>query len=141
MKKPTMRTRLINFANKHPEGFTVAQAREGLKSTSSRCSVLLWKMKKDGELTHDAKTKQYKLTGVNKAPALPAAPKAEKPIVLAPKGSYERENTDLKFQVAQLRNELARMDREQANSVAIIRYLEDKLFKAIQHDARNGRNA
>lgn len=134
-----MRTRLINFANKHPEGFTVAQAREGLKSTSSRCSVLLWKMKKDGELTHDAKTKQYKLTGVNKAPAVPAA--EPKPITFPVRTAADREIRDLKFQVGQMRTELERMDREQANAVAVIRYLEDKLFKAIQHDARNGRNA
>lgn len=162
MKKKSLMQRIINAATINPKGVTAAQIKNSVSNTPNAVSVALWKLKKDGVLTHDPKTGVYTLTGVNKSEAVatPVAPAATpkkrgrpaKPKAItvsvhsdlpAPKES--KEVTNLKFQVSQLSLELkemteraARLNVQYEDALAVIRFLEDKLFKAIQFDARRG---
>lgn len=140
MKKLSARSQLVNFAKKHPEGFTVAQARQHVKGTPSRISVLLWQLKKDGELKHDPKTGIYVLTDVNK----PAETTNEVDEVKDLKNMLTRADSsyaDLAGQLVAAKTENKKVKEHYEDALAIIRYLEDKLFKAIQYNARNGSNA
>lgn len=143
MKKITVRQQVMRFADKHPEGFTAAQAREAIKVTAKRLYVVLWQMKKAGVLTHDEAAHTYALTGVNKkkvAPEVPPPmvpmPEPQKPIVI----KDTKEVSSLRFQVSQLKKYNEEVEERYNDALAIVRYLEDKLFRAIQHDARRGSN-
>lgn len=50
----------------------------------------------------------------------------------------ERDNRFLKGNIQELNHQLTKLNIQYEDSLTIIRYLEDKLFKAIQFDARNG---
>ena len=148
MKKVSNVKRVIDFAKNSPNGFTVEDVKQQVKGVvPNSLYSLLWKLKKSGFLTHDPETHKYmvadasaiKLTAVNKT----AKPK--KHVIgatpLPPKGSDEREIRELGYRVHGLKNQVTRIEGQYIDALAIIRYLEDKLFKAIQHDARNGSNS
>ena len=148
MKKVSNVKRVIDFAKNSPNGFTVEDVKQQVKGVvPNSLYSLLWKLKKSGFLTHDPETHKYmvadasaiKLTAVNKT----AKPKKHVigAVPLPPKGSDEREIRELGYRVHGLKNQVTRIEGQYIDALAIIRYLEDKLFKAIQHDARNGSNS
>ena len=109
---------------------------------TSRMSVVLWQLKKAGVITHNLKTGFYSLTPVNKKEAEPVEePKVapvvkEKQLHIAQRDAkYYKELADMRMEV------ITRIKQEHEDALSVIRYLEDKLFKAIQFDARNGRNS
>lgn len=151
MKKVSNLKRVINLAKNSPDGFTVEDVKKvapGIIPNS--LYSMLWKLKKTGFLTHNKETGKYTVAdaaAVNHAAAEKLTP-VNKPKIrlqsaqpLPPKGSQEREIRELNFHVQQLRAQIMRMEGQYNDALAIIRYVEDKLFKAIQHDARNGSNS
>lgn len=148
MKKVSKTQQVIELAKNSPNGFTTEDVKRQVKGIlPNSLYSMLWKFKKSGFLTHDPETHKYmvadasaiKLTAVNKTAkpkkhVIGAAP-------LPPKGSDEREIRELGYRVHGLKNQVSRIEGQYIDALAIIRYLEDKLFKAIQHDARNGRNS
>lgn len=139
MKKLTVRQQVMRFAGKHPEGFTAAQAREVIKTDSKRLYVVLWQMKKAGVLKHDEAAHTYALTGVNKEtkPVFVQPPEAQQ-IKYASKHELEAERWRSSYE--ELSARATKLNVQYEDALAVVRYLEDKLFKAIQHDVRRGSN-
>lgn len=171
MKKKTLTQRIVHAATISPNGITAQQIKNAVSNTPNAVSVALWKLKKDGVLSHDTKTGVYTLTGVNKSEAeaapvvanatpanpkpvakkrgRPAKPKAKKVTVsvhdkfFADRQEMLRRSdeayADLAARMQRLQGEHVRLGEQHTDALAVIRYLEDKLFKAIQIiDARRG---
>ena len=62
MKKKTLIQRIIHAATINPDGVTVTQLKNAVPNTPNAVSVALWRLKKEGVLTHDSKTGVYKLS-------------------------------------------------------------------------------
>ena len=160
---------IIKYAAKHPEGFTSGDLSSVITNKTSRKSVMLWQLKKDGVLEHNKQTGVYKL--VKPIPVMEDTVTKAIPEVVAdtiaevtagkPKRKYTRRAKKVdkfesnaamakRLQVAEkyalelqprldyMRKEYKVLSDKYTDALAIIRYLEEKLFKAIQHDARNG---
>jgi hypothetical protein len=145
MNQVTYKQRVIDLAKKNPAGITTKDVKREVKGiTPTTMYALLWTMKKAGILVHDREANVYKLAGVltavNKSPEPEAKPEP-KATPLPPKGSYEREIRELTFRVSQLNAHITTQHNQLTDALAVIRYLEGKLFKAIQFDARNGGNS
>ena len=135
---------LMQLAQSSPNGFTTKDARTQIKGLrASTLHSMLWKLKRDNVLKRDD---AGKYTLVNAPASTPAAnvstrvyKKKERP-QSSGDAVYEREIRDLTFRVRQLNEHTAQLKTQLDDALSIIRYLEDKLFKAIQFDARNGSN-
>lgn len=163
MKKKSLTDRIINAATINPDGVTASQLKNSVPNTGNAVSVALWKLKKSGVLSHDPKTGVYKLTDVNKSvvpDATPAAPapapkKRGRPVkkvktlltLTSDKSIKEYQATlkradesyaDLAARMMNLRKDFDGLRERHEDALAIIRYLEDKMFKVIQLDARRG---
>jgi predicted RNase H-like nuclease (RuvC/YqgF family) len=136
---------LMQLAQSSPNGFTTKDARTHIKGLrASTLHSMLWKLKRDNVLKRDD---AGKYTLVNAPASTPAAnvstrvyKKKERP-QSSGDAVYEREIRDLTFRVRQLNEHTAQLKTQLDDALSIIRYLEDKLFKAIQFDARNGSNS
>jgi predicted RNase H-like nuclease (RuvC/YqgF family) len=136
---------LMQLAQSSPNGFTTKDARTQIKGLrASTLHSMLWKLKRDNVLKRDD---AGKYTLVNAPASTPAAnvstrvyKKKERP-QSSGDAVYEREIRDLTFRVRQLNEHTAQLKTQLDDALSIIRYLEDKLFKAIQFDARNGSNS
>jgi predicted RNase H-like nuclease (RuvC/YqgF family) len=136
---------LMQLAQSSPNGFTTKDARTQIKGLrASTLHSMLWKLKRDNVLKRDD---AGKYTLVNAPAPTPAAnvstrvyKKKERP-QSSGDAVYEREIRDLTFRVRQLNEHTAQLKTQLDDALSIIRYLEDKLFKAIQFDARNGSNS
>ena len=144
MKKQSVRQQVLNFANKHPDGFTAADVRKAIKADPKRLYVVLWQMKKSGELKHNDSTHIYSLsslTGVNKKPVVvkpePPSTKPDYEIMLK---KADESYADLAARLQDERQRRTKTEERYNDALAIVRYLEDKLFKAIQYDVRRGSN-
>lgn len=165
MKKKSLMQRIINAATINPKGVTAAQIKNSVSNTPNAVSVALWKLKKDGVLTHDPKTGVYTLTGVNKSeavatPVVPAAtpkkrgrPAKAKAVAVSVHDKFfadhfgdplkrlkhsEEAYANLATRMQQLQSEHTKLSEQHTDALAVIRFLEDKLFRAIQFDARRG---
>lgn len=176
MKKKSLTQRIIHAATINPNGVTAQQLKAAVPNTGNAVSVALWKLKKTGVLSHDAKTGLYTLTGVNKSEAeaapvvtdatpvvtdatpvvtavapkkkrgRPAKPKTitvtvhDKPSAEYKKMLERADETyaDLAARMQWLQSEHVKLGERHTDALAVIRYLEDKLFRAIQLDARRG---
>lgn len=143
---------VIELAKNSPDGFTVKDVKKQIKGViPNSLYALMWKLKRDKILSHDKVTGKYTLVGDPSAIKSTRVNKSKKPKTrlqsaetvqsLPSKGSYEREIRELGHKVHALRTHVTRLEGQYHDSLAIIRYLEDKLFKAIQFDARNGSNS
>lgn len=158
---------IMKFASEHPDGFTAGDLTGVINSKTSRKSVMLWQLKKDGVLEHNKQTGVYKLVkpipviedtvtkaipevvadtiaevtaGRKKRKYTRRAKKADAPSASTlVKRLQESEKYALLLQprLDYMRKEYKVLSDKYTDALAIIRYLEDKLFKAIQHDARN----
>lgn len=154
MKKISNVQKVRAVAKKHLGGFTTKDVHKALPNIKpADASVILWKLKREGFLEHDRDAGVYKWTGKPDA----AAPTADVSTPVDKKRRYVRkqrvqaaETVDASRQQSQqqLANELIytqtslkSMTQRYEDALAIVRYLEDKLFRAIQLDARNGRNS
>jgi hypothetical protein len=157
MKKPTNISRVMDLAKDSPNGFTTVDVRKQIKGiNSSSMHALLWKLKKGGALSHDVESGVYKLanapaatdpaqaatadvsTPVNKNK--PGRPKKERQVPVKDAWVPRRIYNDQTNQLIHTQSSLTGMRQRYEDALAIIRYLEEKLLKAIQFDARNGRN-
>lgn len=162
MKKKSLIQQIINAATINPNGVTAAQIKNAVPNTKNAVSVALWKLKRDGVLTHDPKTGVYKLTDVNKSVAPDATPAAPAPASAKPKAKpraktittvtsdksikeyqatlkrADESYADLAARMMNLRKDFDGLRERHEDALAIIRYLEDKMFKVIQFDARRG---
>lgn len=144
------RQAILQYAAEHPEGFKSGDLSEVVKGKTSRKSVMLWQLKKDGALSHDKDTGVYKLIGDLSTAVNKTSKPAKKAKRVVHRTTPSESVTALKDRVKAAEAAAARLLetsqtlykenkllREQlTDALAIIRYLEDKLFKAIQHDAR-----
>lgn len=131
---------------------TLADIRAALPDTkTSNISTTLWVLKKQGKIEHDIEYGLYALTDVNK-PAEPAttetpAPKVEPKPKVAPAVSQKQlhiAQRDAKYWkgVAEERTALAtRLNVQYEDALAIIRYLENKLYVVMQQGNKSGRNS
>lgn len=143
--KTNTRNQILKVAKELSDGFKAADVRARVKAKTSRVSVMLWQLKKDGVLSHDIKTGVYKLTDVNKlADIKPTAPKPVKKAIVPAKPKQElMEGFDVRHwhgKFVDMQSRAVKLNVQYEDAMAVVRYLEDKLFKAIQHDARHGRN-
>lgn len=142
--------KVIELAKNSPDGFTVKDVKKQIKGViPNSLYALMWKLKRDKILSHDKMTGKYTLVGDPSAIKSTRVYKSKKPktrlqsaeTALPSKGSYEREIRELGHKVHALKTHVMRLEGQHHDALAIIRYLEDKLFKAIQFDARNGSNS
>lgn len=128
----------------------VADIRAALpKMTPNTVSVALWQLKETKEVTHNRKTGVYALTDVNKSaePTVTEAPKVEPKPKVAPAVSEKRlhiAQRDAKYwheRSEMLMGTLTQLREQHEDALAIIRYLEGKLYIALQQGNKNGRNA
>jgi hypothetical protein len=158
MKKKSLIQQIINAATINPNGVTAAQIKNAVPNTKNAVSVALWKLKRYGVLTHDPKTGVYKLTDVNKSVAPDVTPAAPAPAPAKPKAKTittvtsdksikeyqatlkraDESYADLAARMMNLRKDFDGLRERHEDALAIIRYLEDKMFKVIQFDARRG---
>lgn len=147
MKKASNISRVMEIANTFPDGFTTTDVREKIKGINlSSMHALMWNLKKKGILSHDKESGVYKLVNAPTANVSTGVDKKKK-LGRPRKAQAAAQTPDLNQYTRQSVNEAALMIRNNElnhkleDALAIIRYLEDKLFKAIQFDARNGRNS
>lgn len=180
MKKKSLTQKIVHAATINPDGVTAAQIKQAVPNTANAVSVVLWKLKKEGVLTHDRKTGTYKLSGAYKSadeatptvtvtvddeappatsstsstPTTPAPKKRGRPARIARvltttsnKSIKEYQDllkradetyADLAARMQWLQGEHRRLGEQHTDALAVIRYLEDKMFKVIQLDARRG---
>ena len=116
----------------------IADIREALpKYKAGYISTALWNLKQIGVISH-ADNGEYILTNVNKTQEQVTPVKAEPKVndrrlqdALA-KAEIWRESAQSKHMIAE------KLNVKYEDALAVIRYLEDKLFKLIQSNARNG---
>jgi hypothetical protein len=143
--QPSTRSKIIDAITAAKE-INLAGLRKVFPNTKvSRISVVLWQLKKAGVITHNLKTGFYSLTPVNKTEEPVEQPKAQPKVAPA---VTERQlhiaQRDAKYwkELAEERHELAtKLNVKYEDALAIVRYLEEKLFKAVQFNTRNGRNS
>lgn len=146
--KVSNKQRVIQIAKNFPNGFTTKDVKEQIRGIPpATMYALLWTMKKAGILNYNGETNVY-TAGDLSTPVYKSAKTKTKaktrlqgPSTVPPKGSYEREISNLTFQVQQQKKFAEELNIKYEDALAIIRYLEDKLFKAIQYNARNGGNS
>jgi hypothetical protein len=129
----SLQNEIIDYLKNFPEGVKVASIRGAIKRPAPQITSTLWKMKKLGKVSHSKDTHVYKLlTDVNKTKqAEPKVNDRRLQDALAQAAIWREE--------AQSKNMLAeKLNARYEDALAVIRYLEDKLFKAIQINARNG---
>ena len=116
----------------------IADIREALpKYKAGYISTALWNLKQIGVLNH-ADNGEYTLTDVNKKQEQAVPIKAEPKVndrrlqdALAQANMW-REEAQSKTMIAE------KLNVRYEDALAVVRYLEDKLFKLIQSNARNG---
>lgn len=120
---------IMKIAEAYPDGFTPADVRTVVpKRRAKQISPVLSQMRKRGVLHRGVDTGVYTLTGVNK----PEVEPEEKPVQNKPVPTREVE-AELMLRNQELFHKLE-------DALAVIRYLENKLYVVIQQ-ANNGRNA
>ncbi len=145
MKKASNISRVMEIANTFPDGFTTTDVREKIKGINlSSMHALMWNLKKKGILSHDKESGVYKLVN---APAANVSTGVDKKKLGRPRKVRAAQVPGPNRSMLPSRGEAELLARNHdlhlqlQDALAIIRYLEDKLFKAIQFDARNGRNS
>jgi len=140
--QPSIRTKIIDAITAAKE-INLAGLRKVFPSIKvSRISVALWNLKKAGVITHNMKTGIYSLTDVNKKEAEPVEQPKVAPAVKDKQLHVAQRDVKYWKELAEMRMQVINTKHQQLeDSLSVIRYLEDKLFKAIQFNTRNGRNS
>jgi len=127
--KLTKIQKITNYAKNHPEGFSPKQLMEDTKIKDKNIWVTLSKMKKQGLLKHNTKTRKYKLLNTfNKPGKVKLDPARENDVQTI---SYLVDQT---VDLATARDEA---NKKYEDALAIIRYLEHKLITSIQYATRS----
>lgn len=122
--KLTKIQKITNYAKNHPEGFSPKQLMEDTKLKDKNIWVTLSKMKKQGLLKHDTKTRKYKLLNTfNKPGKVKFEPARDGDIKTIEYLSKELLDHAEKYK---------RLHDQYVDALAIIRYLENKLFILIR---------
>lgn len=138
MKKQSksVRQQIVGVMEKS-EMVKLADIRKALPNTKPNyISSALWNLKKAGTVNHNIDNGEYTLTSVNKtqeqAVPIKAAPKVDDRRLkeALAEAHIWRENAQSKTMIAD------KLNVQYEDALAVIRYLEDKLFKAIQSNAR-----
>jgi len=137
---------LMQLAQSSPNGFTTKDARTHIKGLrASTLHSMLWKLKRDNVLVRDDAGKYTLVNAPAPTPAAnvstPVYKKKQRLMSAEDAGVSRRVYDDLAHQLTRTQTSLANMKQRYEDALSIIRYLEDKLFKAIQFDARNGSNS
>lgn len=128
--KLSQKQQIIEHAKAHPEGFkAVDLAYTGMKP--NHIARKLWEMKKKKILTHNMKKHTYSLNTFNKTPTPKAKTKVDYKSV-----DPRDDAVAAKILDGMLKEQIEVTEKYQ-DALAIIRYLENKLLIAIQHDARS----
>jgi len=129
----SLQNEIMDYLKNFPEGVKVASIHAAIKRSPPQVTSTLWKMKKLGKVSHSKETHLYKLlTDVNKT-------KQAEPKVNDRRLQDALAQADIWREEAQSKTMLAeKLNVRYEDALAVIRYLEDKLFKVIQSNARNG---
>ena len=137
MKKSKSVSQQIVGVLKKSGTLRLADIRKALPDVKSNyISTALWNLKKANVVSHNADSAEYTLTSVNKtqeqAAPIKAAPKVDDRRLkeALAEAHIWRENAQSKTMIAD------KLNVQYEDALAVIRYLEDKLFKAIQSNAR-----
>ena len=126
--KLTKKQRIINYAKQNPNGFTPKQLLADANIKDKNIWVTLSGMKKAGVLVHDPKTSTYRL-------ATPEPTSQKK--VLKPFNKKQQPAFDPAIMLDNILNQVQQTEEKYQDALAIIRYLEGKLYTVIQRDARS----
>ena len=127
--KLSQKQQIVEYAKAHPGGFTAAAlvAHTGIKA--NQVARKLWELKKKKILAHNPKKHTYTLIGQNDKTIKVTAPPKDNKI------KQERENAALTM-LDNMLKEVQETEEKYQDALAIIRYLENKLYVVIQRDAR-----
>lgn len=149
MKKLSHVERVMQLAQKKPDGFTIAEAHAACKDAGKNTvSAMMWGLKKKGVMLHDKANHVYKLapdrlTPVNKDAPQPGTDEA--------RAEWKEQLSSATMQAASasvqkvtnsynvLMQRYNTLQEQHQDALAIIRYLENKLYIVIQQ-TNNGRN-
>lgn len=148
--KLTKKQRIANYAKQNPNGFTPKQLLADTKIKDKNIWVTLSQMKKAGVLAHDPKTKTYRLIEKkaifaswdekNEGKSITKQDLkhvidtlAESTFTNKIMGDY----ADMTGDFVNLAEKYERISEQYTDALAIIRYLENKLYTVIQRDARS----
>jgi len=150
--KKSVMEQVKEFIATHPK-FTIKELRASLPDVdANQLSTALWKLTNMYKKVRRVGGGQYELTDVNKTeqPAVEPQPAKAKPkakrraqtVTMTDRAAVaERDNRYLKERIEDLTYRMTKLNVQYEDALAIIRYLEDKLFKAIQFNAKNNGNA
>lgn len=130
--KLSHKQQILEHAKAHPEGFKAADlAYTGMKPP--QIARKLWELKKKKILTHNIKKHTYSLNTFNETPKKQVAPKTQ-----AKPATRERDNQTLQM-IDNMLKEVIETEEKYQDALAIIRYLENKLYIAIQREVDHNR--
>jgi chromosome segregation ATPase len=147
----SLQNEIIDYLKNFPEGVKVASIRVAIKHPPQNITSTLWKMKKLGKVSHNKDTHLYKLlTDVNK----PQAPKHSEVVkegmaktisklnaeIVDYKKTLDRadevyENLALRYKA--LESTHTQLKEKYDDALAIVRYLENKLYLVIKSNRAN----
>lgn len=128
IKKSALTNRIIAFARTKPDGFTPADVKHfGKGKHPSSVHVALYTLKQRGVLSHD------NVNGVYKLAVTPVKKNTNKPPAQPVRDVDAETIAHLAQQVVDNSESYKRLQERYNDALAIIRYLENKLFVLIQH--------
>lgn len=135
--KLTKKQRILNYAKQNPNGFTPKQLLADTSIKDKNIWVTLSQMKKAGVLAHDLKTSTYRLATSQNVEVLKPFNKKKLSRVDAISEAQADMVGELAGEMFKLRERCDQLDEQYTDALAIIRYLEGKLYTVIQRDARS----
>lgn len=149
-KTKSVMEQVKEFIATHPK-FKVIDVKAGLASLPrNQVGTAVWKLEKTN-VVRKISADEYELTPVNNTaqPAVNAKPAKAKPkakrraktVTMTDRATVaERDNIFLKSRIEDMTRRMTTLNNQYEDALAIIRYLENKLFIAIQFNAKNNGN-
>jgi hypothetical protein len=139
---------VIAYLRNFPEGVKLASIRDAIKRPAAQITTTLWKMKKAGIVAHDKATHEYKLlTHVNKTQDAVIKEDTAKTIgkLLVEITEYKKtlDRADATYDALASKHRVletahTQLKEKYDDALAIVRYLENKLYLVIKSNRANG---
>lgn len=149
--KKSVMEQVTEFIASNPK-FTMKELRGAMPNVDvGQLSTSVWKLTNIYKKIRRVGKGQYELTDVNKteqpavepqpAKAKPKAKRRAKTVTMTDRATVaERDNIFLKSRLEDMTRRMTTLNNQYEDALAIIRYLENKLFIAIQFNAKNNGN-
>lgn len=129
--KKSVGSKILAFAKERGGWFSATDVRQAIKAKPERIYVELSVLKKKGLLNHDAAARKYILNQNSKTVQV-TAPTAAQPKPKQPA-------FDPAIMLDNILKQVQQTEEKYEDALAIIRYLENKLYVAIQRDVDHNR--